>query len=109
MRLVNELEQALDLEPLYRNDYEQKIQQIQHRKQMMIDMAKILGYPLFAQQLDQAFEDILSIAKSKNFTNLQNSEFFSQVSGSLSVKHLFKQRIISLSLIVLGKVSALLP
>ncbi len=85
IRLANELEQFLDLEPLYQNNYQQKIQQIQHRKQMLIEMANILGYPLLVQQLAQAFEDILTESELTIFTNLQDSEFFSQISGRLSV------------------------
>jgi len=93
IRLANELEQCLDLEPLYRNDYENKIQQIQTRKDILIDMANQLGYPLLSNQLNQNFTLLLEVTKKVNNSHLRNSEFFSQMSSRFSLTFLLKKRI----------------
>jgi (p)ppGpp synthase/HD superfamily hydrolase len=93
MRLSNELEQSLDLEPLYRSDRERKIQQIQNRKAILIDMARRLGYPTLANQLDLTFTQIVSVEASRINIHLNNSNFFSQMSARQSLKTIILKRL----------------
>lgn len=93
IRLCNELEQSLDLEPLYRSDYQEKIHQVQNRKDILVDMANRLGYPILAYQLNQSLTNILSAAAEITNLKLRNSEFFSKVSARLSLKSLLSKRI----------------
>lgn len=93
MRLSNELEQSLDLEPLYRSDRERKIQQIQNRKAVLVDMAKRLGYPTLSTQFDLTFTQILSVEASGINIHLNNSNFFSQMSTRQSLKTIIIKRL----------------
>ncbi|MEM7757851.1 MAG: DUF6817 domain-containing protein [Cyanobacteria bacterium P01_A01_bin.40] len=93
IRLSNELEQSIDLEPLYRDDYELKIKQIQSRKDILVDMANRLGYSTLANQLNQALSNILLLAEEITNLKLRNSMFFGSISGSLSLKFLLSKRL----------------
>lgn len=92
MRLANELEQSLDMEPFYRSDSELKIQQLENRKVLLIDMADQLGFPLMARQLEQTFSDVLLTSVDMVNCDLRNSNFFSQISARLSLRSLFMRR-----------------
>lgn len=94
IRLANELEQSLDLEVLYRSDVEKKIEWIKRKGNLMIEMAVAIGYPALADELAQAFQDIMS--PSASIACLRDSEYFSHISGRLSLKHLLWLRFRSL-------------
>lgn len=91
IRLANELEQSLDLEVLYRSDYQQKLNQVKFRSKLIVEIAFSLGYPMLSEQLNQSFQAILSVSDLSIYS--RNSQLFSHVSHSLSVTYLLKVRL----------------
>jgi (p)ppGpp synthase/HD superfamily hydrolase len=60
IRLADVLEQLLDLGVLYRGNAEKWRARIRRDGSLMTDVARILGFPGLASELDRAFEETLS-------------------------------------------------
>jgi (p)ppGpp synthase/HD superfamily hydrolase len=57
--VAEQLEKHLDLEILYRGDYEQRCRHYRQNGPLLVDMAQQLGYPGLSRQLQEAIEKTL--------------------------------------------------
>jgi len=60
IRLANELEDNLNLTPLYCPDAEKRIKYIKQSGPLMIKMGEHLGFPSLASKMTEVFEEIIS-------------------------------------------------
>lgn len=72
MRLANELEDNLNLTPLYCPDAEKRIMYIKQSGPLMIKMGEHLGFPYLASKMKEVFEEIISSEISDELRNINS-------------------------------------